>query len=696
MFERWGHRLYRRRWIVLAGSVLTLVVAAVWGVGLFGVLAGGGFEDPGSESTQAAEAAQGFDRPSTDVLALYRSERLRADDPAFRTAVLSTLQDLPPSAVAEVRDWYHTRAPQLLSRDRHATVVAITLAGDVEESFESVRGRLAAPGLTTSVGGPAAVEADINSQVEHDITRAEALSMPVLFVLSLFVFGSVVSALLPIGIGVLAIFGGFALLRLMTLVTDVSIFAINIITLIGLGLAIDYALFIVSRFREELSGVADVETAIARTLATAGRTVAFSGITIAAALASLLLFPQLFLQSMGFGGMAAVLVAMLAALTTLPALLALLGRKVESLRVPGLRWRRDDSDGGGWARLAHAVMRRPLAVIAVVGAVVLLLGWPFLRVEFGGVDERVLPEGTPSRTVAEQLASDFPGGSTSSATVVLQGVDSPAVASYAERLDALPDVTGVEVAARDGSAALLEVGYRLDPQSGDARQLVEQLRDVPVPAGARALVGGETAELVDLLDSLSTTLPWMALVVVAVMMVLLFLAFGSVVLPVKAVLMNAVSIVASFGVVVLIFQDGHLADLLGFTPTGTIEATQPILMLAILFGLSMDYEVFLLSRIREAWDRTHDNAESVALGLQRTGRIITSAAVLLAVVIGAFATSGITFIKMIGVGMLIAILMDATIVRALLVPATMRLLGSANWWAPAGLRRWWERHGLQH
>jgi len=686
---------------VLVLGALFIVAAALWGTGVFGALSDGGFDDPDSESARAsALASEVFGRTEVDVVVLYEHPDLTVDDPEFREAVTETLSQLPPDQVAGTVSYYDTRSADFVSEDRHATYAAITLVGSTEdeldENYQAVKDDLAAPGLETSYGGPSAVFTDVGDQVGEDIARAEMLSMPIVLILCLLILGGLVAAFLPLVVGGIAILGAFTLLRVLTLFTDVSIFAINVITLLGLGLAIDYALFLVSRFREELPRSSSVEAAIATTMATAGRTVAFSGLIVASALASLLLFPQNFLRSMGFGGMAAVLVAMLAALTVLPALLAVLGPRVDALALP---WRRGrstaESDEGAWARIGRSVMRRPVLYAVSIVVVLLALGSPFLRVNFGSVDERVLPEQTESRVVAERLAADFPDGASTSATVVLRGASDTEVESYVHRIESVPGVDAVTVTAQRDDTALIDARYDVDPQSQAAREIIEGVRAVAPPSGATALVGGETAQLVDLLSSLAGTLPLMGLVVVVVMFGLLFLAFGSVVLPIKAVLMNAISIVASFGVVVWVFQDGHLADFLGFTPTGTIDATQPILMLAILFGLSMDYEVFLLSRVREQWDRGHDNTEAVAVGLQRTGRIITSAALLLTVVIGAFATSGITFIKLIGVGMIVAILVDATVVRAFLVPATMRLLGGANWWAPGPLRRWWERHGFR-
>ncbi len=429
-------------------------------------------------------------------------------------------------------------------------------------------------------------------------------------------------------------------------------------------------------------------------MATAGRTVLFSGLTVAAAMASLLIFPQAFLRSMGYGGMAAVVVAMLAALTVLPAVLRLLGRRVDAGRLP---WRRDrplaPGEGGRWAALAHAVMRRPVLVVVATIVALLAVASPFLGAKWGSVDYRVLPEDAPAHEAAALLNAEF-GPEVSTAQLLLQGTAEDDVAAYADDVRAVPGVLEVVPVADVDGTTLLRASWEGNSQSEASQELVRDLREVE-PGSGEVLVGGLTADTVDLVSSVASHLPWMGLIVVGVMLVLLFVAFGSVVLPVKAVVMNLFSITASFGVVTWIFSDGNLADTLGFAPQGFLDATNPILMLAILFGLSMDYEVFLLSRVREEWDRSHDNDRAVAAGVQKTGRIITSAALLLGVVIGAFGTSGIVFMKMLGVGMLVALLIDATVVRALLVPATMKLLGRWNWYAPGPLARWWERHGFR-
>jgi RND superfamily putative drug exporter len=713
MFEALGRFSFRRRWTILAAALASVAVAVVWGMGVFDAMSGDGFADPDSESARAAEvAAEHLGRDDADVIVLYSSETSTVEDRAFQRAVESALTFRPDQGVTDVATFWSTGSRGFVSADGTSTFAVLQLAGATEderaENYAALESELRRPvdGLTVSIGGDVPLDEDLGEQAGEDIARAELLSLPLVLLLLLIVFRGLVAASLPLVVGTLAVLGSFTLLRVVTLVTDVSVFSINVITMLGLGLAIDYALFIVSRFREEMRATPDVEHAMVRTLATAGRTVAFSALTVAISLASLLLFPQVFLRSMGLGGIAAVLIAMVGALTVLPALLAVLGRRVDALRLPALRprpvGRHRAVDPGAWYRIATSVMRRPVVYVAVIVPALLVLGAPFFSVVFGSVDYRALPEGLESRVVAERLAEDFPSGGRDTIDAVLNfdvPADDPAaqeaLATYVDTVAALPGVTSADVTGVGGNAARVSLQHELDPQSVQARELVSDVRAVPPPEGATVLVAGPTAQLVDLLAGLRHYLPWMILSMVLATLLLLFLAFGSVVLPVKAVIMNVLSLSASFGALVWVFQDGNFSGLLGFTPTGTIEATQPILMLAIAFGLSMDYEVFLLSRIREQWDHTHDNAAAVASGLQSTGGIITSAALLLVVVFGAFATSGLTFLKMIGVGMVLAIIIDATVVRTLLVPASMRLMGNANWWAPRPLVRFWERYGLR-
>ena len=709
MFEAWGRFIFRRRRLVLLASVIAVVGAAVWGTGVFGSLqSGGGFTAPGSQSQQASDlATKAFGRDTADVVVLYRSATMTVADPAYRQAVTGTLAALPRDKVLSTVTYWTAHSPQFAGAGGHETYAVLRLAGADDaaqmKAYQAISGKLGAPGLTELAGGQIPTELTINDQVKSDIGRAEGLSMPVLLILMLVIFGSLAAASLPLAIGAVAILGSFTALRLLTLATDVSIYSINITTILGLGLAIDYGLFMVARFRDELNAQPTTEAALARTVATAGRTVAVSGITVALALASLMLFPETFLRSMGYGGVATVLVDVLAALTIMPALLAALGPRVNALRIRrSVRRAPATEDHGAWYRIARSVMRRPVAYVVVIVIALLALGSPFRSITWGGTDARALPSGSAPRVVAEALARDFPVNATTPIEAVVKfagPVSAPAeraaLASYTARLGHVPGVISAQVTGATGDVARVDLRFAANDESAAARALVAQVRAVPAPPGARVYVGGATAELVDELGSLGATLPWMALLVVVTTFVLLFLAFGSVVLPVKAIVMNALSLTATFGAIVWIFQEGHLSGLLNFTPTGTIDPTMPILMLAIIFGLSMDYEVFLLSRIRERYDVTGDNTAAVAGGLQRTGGIITSLALLLVIVVGAFSASGITFIKLMGVGMIIALVVDATIIRVLLVPATMRLLGPANWWAPRPLRRFYARYGIR-
>jgi uncharacterized membrane protein YdfJ with MMPL/SSD domain len=716
MFEAWGRALYTRRRLTLGIALVLVAFAAVWGTGVFGKLsAGNSFTPPASQSQREADqASQVFGRNDADVVVLYRSATRTVGDPAYRQAVTAALGGLPRADVTRVSTYWSTGSPRLVSADRHATYAVLQLAGADDaarnDSYKAIKAELtpaslASSGVTARVGGTVPMETAINSEVTANIAKAELFSMPVLLILLLVIFGSLAAAALPVAIGGIAILGSFTVLRLLTMATTVSVYSVNITTILGLGLGIDYGLFMVTRFREELHRQPTVEQAVARTVATAGRTVAVSGITVAVALTSLMLFPENFLRSMGYGGVATVAVDMLAALTVLPALLAVLGPKVNALRIRRSVHRpvREETSGA-WYRLARSVMRRPAVYATVIVIGLLALGAPFLRISWGGTDARTLPAASTVRQVSEALDSQFPVNSTAPIEALVTGARAPAqLTAYLHRIDAIPGVTGARVTGRNagvgperrGSTARVDIGYRPAPVSSAARHIVTQIRGLPAPAGATVLVGGTTAGLVDELASLGATLPWMALLTGVTTFVLLFLAFGSVVLPLKAIVMNVLSLSATFGVVVWIFQWGHLSGLLRFTPTGSIDPTMPILMLAVIFGLSMDYEVFLLSRIRERYDQTGDNAASVASGLQRTGGLITSLALLLIIVVGAFSASGITFIKLMGVGMIVALLVDATIIRVLLVPATMRLLGRANWWAPRPLRRLYARYGIK-
>jgi RND superfamily putative drug exporter len=717
MFEAWGRGLYRARRLTLLIALLFAVGAGVWGTGVFGKLnSGNTFTPPNSQSSVESNLAGSlFGRNGADLVVLFHSAAHTVSDPVYRQAVAGYLAALPAREVTRSASYWTSGQPDLVSADRHSTYAVLQLAGGSDQAREDTYKAIKADfptvagtpgdGITAQAGGTTATEVAINSEVSANIARAESISFPVLLILLVIIFGSVMAAIAPLAIGGLAILGSFTVLRLLTLATTVSVYSVNITTIMGLGLGIDYGLFIVTRFREELRrqallapGTGVVERAVARTVATAGRTVLVSGVTVALALCGLMLFQPVFLRSMGYGGVATVAVDVIAALTVLPALLAVLGHRVNALAVrksvrAGAVARPEKE--GGWYRLAHAVMRRPVVFASVIVVVLLALGAPFLRISWGGTDASALPATSTVRQVQDTLTSEFPANSTNPIEAVVTGVTSQAqLTAYAAKVGAVPGVTGVQTTARHGTSVRLDVGYTPRPDSPQARQIVTRVRALAPPPHASVLVGGTTAMLVDELSSLGGTLPWMALLTAVATFVLLFLAFGSVVLPVKAIVMNILSLSATFGVIVWVFQWGHLSGLLGFTATGSIDPTMPILLLAIVFGLSMDYEVFLLSRIRERYDETGDNTAAVAAGLQRTGGLITSLALLLVIVVALFSASSITFLKLLGVGMIVALIVDATLVRILLVPATMRLLGRANWWAPGPLRRLYSRYGI--
>lgn len=706
-FDWWGATVVRLRWLTVVAALAIALIGITWGTGLFGALQSGGFDDPGSESARTADRiAALFGNQNPDLIVVYSSDTKTVDDPAFRASVSRTLAAIRVRPeVARVVSYDDSRSPALISADRHATYAAITLRASDDagqrEAFSALRPMLNAPGATTQVGGVTAFEVTADHMSKRDVERGEAIAMPVVLVLLTLVFGGLVAAAMPLVIGGLAILGALTATRLISLNTDISTFAVNSITLLGLGMAIDYALLMINRYREELRRGVEPNTAVRRTVVTAGRTILISGLTVTLALASLLIFPQVFLRSMALGGMAAVLVAMLGALTVLPGLLALLGPRINAWRVP-LPWPRRrasevgrDSRDGAWARLAHGVMRRPVRSIVLVVGLLAILTIPVAHVHFGGADVRVLPAGTEARVATDLLATEFPATTTAPIQVLVDGASPTQLNDLIQRTRQLPGVIGIQATASKGNATLLMVAYAGERTSDQTYDIVRSIRHLPVATGVTVMVGGRPAADVDQLASLGARLPWMAAIMAAVTLVLLFFAFGSILLPVKAVLMNLISIGASFGIVVWIFQDGHLAGLLGFTPTGFIEPTIPILLLAVLFGLATDYEVFLLSRVREEWDATGENATAVATGLQRTGQIITAAALLLVAVAAGFTTSQITLTKLIGVGMIAAITLDATLVRTLLVPATMRLLGHWNWWAPGPLRTFYCRFGIE-
>jgi RND superfamily putative drug exporter len=602
--------------------------------------------------------------------------------------------------VAGVSSYYDGHDPAVVSRDGRSTYVVAYFKPRSDSRLEDDASRLEsqfAPQHDVKLGGAVIASAQANTQVGSDLAKAELLAFPFIFLLSLLFFRSLVAALLPPLLGGLAILVTFFALRIVSSFADLSVFALNLVTGLGLGLAIDYSLFMVSRYREESAARGFGVDALRRTLETSGRTIVFSSLTVAAAIASLAIFPQRFLYSMGIAGALVALIAATLALSVLPALLAALGPRVNALAPKRLQRAasRDarPTQAGFWYRLSRFVMRRPGSIAALSAAALIALGIPFASIRFLPVSANVLPASASAHQVDNELRSRFPPGRTSPLEVV---IGAPAASSQANalanRIRGLPDVSAVSPAQPAGPhLALVDVAPSAPTYSAATKHLVSEVRALRAPVYLG--VAGETAAFVDLERSLETHLPLVLAVVIAATLIVLFLMTGSVVLPVKAVLMNALGLSAVFGILVLIFQHGNLQGLLSYQSNGALDATQPILLFVIGFGLATDYGVFLLSRIKEAHDSGIANSEAVALGLERTGRIVTAAALLFAVAIGAFTTSKLVFIKELGLGTALAVLIDATVIRALLVPSLMELLGEWNWWAPAPLRRLYARTG---
>ncbi len=720
MLTRLGWFVVRRRRLVLSFTALFMVVAAVIGTGAFGVLSGGGFDDPSSESAVAADLLDTeFDGGDPNIVLLATSEGgdLSAPDTVAAGVALTEHLDGIGGVEQVASFWSLGGADAMASTDGDTALIVARVVGedaDVELAVETIREELTGDQgeFQVLLGGAEAVFADIGGTIEGDLLRAELIAIPLTMLLLLFVFRGVVAASLPLFVGVIAVLGTFLSLYVIGSVTDVSIYAINLTTALGLGLSIDYALFIVSRFREELRNGRSVDHAVVRTVETAGKTVLISALTVAASLSALLVFPQYFLRSFAYSGVAVVLLALAGSLLSLTSLLAVIGHRVDALRVGPKRRERADHDGA-WHRIATLVMRRPIPIAVSVVAVLLLLGSPFLRVDFGTPDDRVLPTSALSRQASEILRTDFVGNTAESFGVVADGAgpdradDIGVTASTVSSMNGVARVDSavgtfvggdlVATAEADArfqsdTASWMSVVPTFAVASSQGEQLVRDIRSLDVPLDIA--VEGQAAELVDTKASIAERLPVALTIIVVFTFLLLFMLSGSLLVPVKALVLNLLSLTATFGAMVWIFQDGNLSELLGFTATGSIDISMPILMFCIAFGLSMDYEVFLLSRIKEEYDRTGDNETAVALGLERTGSIITAAAALLAITFFAFGTSGVSFIKMFGIGLGLAVLMDATVVRAFLVPAFMRLAGDANWWAPAPLRRFHDRFGI--
>ena len=732
MFEAIGRFVLRRRWPIIAAWLLATVASLAFAPRVGSVLRAGGFSSGELEAELAFERLEeGIGTPGASLAVVFTSDTMNAADPQFVASAARALEPLDDlEFVVRVAPYWEN--PRQIGSSGRTAFAAVFINIDEERSHrivETVVNAIGPTDLNVYVGGAAAFYRDIQTVSESDLRRAEVIGLPFAAIVLLVVFGSLVAAAMPVLAGGATVLIGLSAVWALGQFTSFSIFALNVVTLIGLGLGADYSLFLVSRFREELVN-SDVETAVARTIATAGRAVFFSGLAVLVGLSSLLFFDFMMLRSIGIGGGVVVFVAVLAAITLVPACLAVLGHRIDYLHI----WRPRLDTGYGWQRLARAVMRRPVPVFVAVTALLIVMGIPFLHVRINAPDASVLPAASPSRQAYDLLRTEFGEGSVSPLFVAVEFprsalhprsiADMHALARSLEsddrvrRVDSIvsidPRITLEEyqliyadpagiadpyAAAyastfTNGTTAILSVEPRSGSSSQEARELVYAIREYRDAADLDALVGGGAAGLTDFVDRLYTDFPRAVALILIATYVVLAVLFRSAVLPLKAVVMNVLSLLASFGALVLVFQDGWLSGVLGFEPLGYIEATLPIILFALLFGLSMDYEVFLLSRVKEARDAGANNVDAVAIGLARSGRVITSAALVVIVVSLAFVSADIVLIKAVGLGAAIAIFVDATVIRSLLVPATLRLLGKWNWWAPTlppSLRFWGAR-----
>jgi RND superfamily putative drug exporter len=719
-----GQFVYRWRWGVVAAWALVLLVCLPFAPRAGSAFKVGGFSNPEIESARARAALEaGLDFHASVLLVIFRHPEWVAEDPRYLAEVDRALADVRTMpGVTRIVD--HTTNSRQVGQDRRVAYELLVLDLTPEQFqrvLPDVQARLRPSALEMTVAGPPAFYRDIEQISQHDLRRAEMISFPFALVALVLVFGSVVAAGVSAAVGGASVIVTLALLVGVARVTDLSIFVLNMATMLALGLGIDYSLFMTSRFREELP-TRTVADSVAVTVATAGRAVVFSGLTVLVGLLGLITFDFMMLRSLGIGGALVVGLSVVAAITLLPAILGILGPRIDALTVV----RRRQGRGGFWARLASAVMAHPVRVFVPVLLFLLVLGSPFLHVRFSSPDASILPADAPSRRGYDLLRSEFGQGrmdpilvavTTSGSVLAPENLDrlydftralerDPRVArvdsivnvdrrmtrqqywlmyAYADRVGDAFVAQTLPLLAR-GNLTLVQVYSRYPPIGDESKDLVRTIRQLAPAYGVGVLVDGGAAEVLDVVSRLYGEFPRAILLVVLTTYLVLFALFRSVVLPLKAIVMNTLSILASYGALVFVFQDGHFSNLLGFTPLGFVEASLPIVMFCMLFGVSMDYEVFLLTRVREAYDQAGDNARSVAEGLERSGQIITSAALIIVVVSLSFVAADIVLIKALGLGVALAILLDATVVRALLVPATMRLLGDWNWWAPSVFR----------
>ncbi len=705
--RRIGNLVVRRSKLILFGFVSLVILSTFWGFQAFGTLKGGGYDNPNSDSTLVTELLEsefGVDPAEVLVLMDLPSDADEIDANGFpvnfeRVQALSAdLLDI--AGVESVLNYYTLGSPpNLKSEDGRLIYLLVDLDNSVDQTpvvaeiVDDYTGNY--QGAEVHVSGFGAVTKAINETIYEDIIRAEIVAIPIVVFLLIFVFGSLVAAGLPLFVGGLAIVGSFFIIWIGSQFTDVSIFALNLITGLGLGLGIDYSLLVVNRFREERASGNDVPTAVTNTVASAGKTVLFSGLTVALVLVSMVFFPQYFLQSFALAGVAVVIFAILGAAVAVPAMLNLLGDRVNSLRL--IKRDLTPRDTGVWEKIARFTMRRPLPILFVGLLFLASLFSLSSSVVFGQSDDRVLPADSPARVASDLLRERFEGRESSPIEILVKGTDDQ-VNEFIDVIAEQEDIVRVALVPTQEESDWVRINAitDLEPRSPEGLEQVVSLRSLDVDV-EEYLIGGGGAYYTDSQQGIEQALPIAALWVFVSTFILLFLFTGSLVLPLKAIALNVLSLGAVLGLIGWIFQNGELQWLLGeYSVTGTIDTSSVVMIALVAFGLSMDYELFLLSRIKEQHDAGFNTVNSVALGLQRSGRIITAAALILAVTFGAFASSGVSIMKMLGLGIAVAILLDATLIRGFLVPAIMRLLGGANWWAPKWLKRLYEKAGLSH
>jgi len=698
MLGRLTRAVARRRGWVLAGCVAATLAAALLERGLFERLAPTAIADPSSESALAADLARDrFGERDPDVLAVYELPGRGAANPRLRAALAGVEAEVAddPSVARAVGPSTPFVGRRFVSADQRVALITLSLRGDTRqkgEAVERLRPALMLPlpdggVVTPTIGGLVPAVQSLTRVARESLARGERIALPIVALLLVILFGSLVAALLPVATGAVGIVLTLGLVALLARVVPVDAFALNVVSVLGLGVAIDYALFIVARYREEraLPGARD-DVALVRAVETAGRAVLFSSVTVAASLSGLFVFPQRVLHSIAIGGIAVTLLAAILALVVLPAVLSLLGPRVDRGRLLSAvdTPQRAARSFAFWRRLARAVMRRRIVVASVVTVVLVLLALPFRRAHTARADVRALPASEEPRRAAELLQRELPSlVATTHLILVDGGAPTPGeLEGIAVRARAIEGVTSAQLEESGEGASIIRVTTTAAPESAQSSQEVDALRALAAPGGSRLLVYGAPAVEQDFVSSLKARAPWMLAIIGVAMFVALYAAFRSVVLPLKAMIMSALSLTASFGAIVFVFQDGRLSRLLAYEALGTIDATLPVVMFAIVFGLSMDYEVLILGRIREEYLRTRQNGLAIAEGLAHTGRLVTGAALLMVVVFAAFGAAPVLYVKALGLGMALAVALDATVVRMLLVPSTMALLGWLNWWSP--------------